>query len=40
MNAFRLRGFGHVREYTPVALLCKAAFLRDSDGTLNACKEI
>ena len=28
INAFRLRGFGHVREYTPVALLHKAAFLR------------
>ena len=40
INAFRLRGFGHVRGYTPVALLHKAAFLRDSDGTLNACKEI
>ena len=40
INAFRSRGFGHVRKYTPVALLRKAAFLRDSDGTLNACKEI
>ena len=28
INAFRSRGFGHVREYTPVALLHKAAFLR------------
>ena len=28
INAFRLRGFGHVRGYTPVALHRKAAFLR------------
>ena len=28
INAFRSRGFGHVREYTPVALHRKAAFLR------------
>ena len=28
INAFRSRGFGHVREYTSVALLRKAAFLR------------
>ena len=28
INAFRSLGFGHVREYTPVALLHKAAFLR------------
>ena len=28
INAFRSRGFGHVREYTPVALIHKAAFLR------------
>ena len=28
INAFRSLGFGHVRGYTPVALLRKAAFLR------------